>query len=107
MVTSAASNAPRIRPRSSKRVVDGLHARREGGEVVVAEVGLLRAGGDDEAVERRHRLHGRAASRSTVWLSGRSASTSPSSTWAFFCLRRISRVVGAISPSERMPVATW
>ena len=35
-----------------ERVIDGLHAGREGGEVVVAEVGLLRAGGDDEAVER-------------------------------------------------------
>ena len=33
--------------------------------------------------------------------------TSPSSTCAFFCLRRIIRVGGAISPEEMMPVATW
>ena len=32
--------------------------------------------------------------------------TSPSSTWTFFCLCRISRVAGAISPSDKMPVAT-
>ncbi|OBG81572.1 hypothetical protein A5701_10270 [Mycobacterium sp. E3305] len=35
------------------------------------------------------------------------ALTSPHSTRTFFCLRRISRVVGATSPSDRMPVATW
>ena len=33
--------------------------------------------------------------------------TSPSSTWQFSWLRRITRVGGAISPSEMMPVATW
>ena len=33
-----------------QRVVDALHARGELGEVVVAEVGLARTGGDDEAV---------------------------------------------------------
>ena len=38
-------------------VVDALHAGREGGVVVVAEVGLLGAGGHDEAVVGRHRLH--------------------------------------------------
>ena len=31
-------------------VVDALHARRELGEAVVAEVGLARAGGDDQLV---------------------------------------------------------
>ena len=30
---------------------------REGGELVVAEVGLLRTGGHDQAVVRRDRLH--------------------------------------------------
>lgn len=40
-----------------QRVVDGLHSGREGGEFVVAEVGLLCAGGHDEAVVRRHRGH--------------------------------------------------
>ena len=34
-------------------VVDRLHARRPLGEVVVAEVGLARAGGDDQRVVRR------------------------------------------------------
>lgn len=34
------------------------------------------------------------------------ALTSPSNTRAFFCRRRISRVVGAMSPSDKIPVAT-
>src|SRR3954467_7193237 len=33
--------------------------------------------------------------------------TSPSTTRVFSCRLRISRVAGAISPSERIPVATW
>ena len=33
--------------------------------------------------------------------------TSPRIVVTLRCLRRISRVAGAISPSERMPVATW
>ena len=43
----------------------------------------------------------------TVRPSRSIAVTSPSSTVAFCCLARTSRVGGAISPSERMPVATW
>ena len=35
-----------------ERVVDRLHAGREFGEVVVAEVGLAGAGGDDQGVVR-------------------------------------------------------
>ena len=41
-----------------QRIVDGLHAGGEGGEVVVAEIVLLRSGGHDEAVERQNRLGG-------------------------------------------------
>ena len=33
--------------------------------------------------------------------------TSPSNTWTLRCLRRTTRVGGAMSPSETMPVATW
>jgi hypothetical protein len=33
--------------------------------------------------------------------------TSPSTTRAFSWRRNTSRVAGAISPSDRMPVATW
>ena len=44
-------------------VVDALHAGRELGEVVVAEVGLAGAGGDDQRVVRRHRRRGRAPAR--------------------------------------------
>jgi hypothetical protein len=40
-----------------KRVVDGLHAGREGREMIVPEVGLLRARGHDDAVELDDRLH--------------------------------------------------
>ena len=43
----------------------------------------------------------------TVWAARSMSVTSPSSTRAFFCRARTSRVGGAISPSERMPVATW
>ena len=49
---SACSNAPRMRPRSSSASSIDLHARRELGELVVAEVGLPGAGGDDQAVVR-------------------------------------------------------
>ena len=37
-----------------QRIVDGLHAGGELGEMVVAEVGLSGTGGDDQAVERGH-----------------------------------------------------
>ncbi len=40
-----------------QRVVDALHPGREGGVLVVAEVGLLGAGGHDQAVVGRHRFH--------------------------------------------------
>ena len=38
-------------------IVDGFHARGECRELVVAEVGLLRPGRHDQAVEMRHRGH--------------------------------------------------
>ena len=44
-------------PAELQRVVDGLHAGRERREMVVAEVGLLRARGDDQAVEVQDRGH--------------------------------------------------
>src|SRR3954465_4375523 len=43
----------------------------------------------------------------TVLLARSMCVTLPNSTWAFFCLRRMIRVGGAISPDEMMPVATW
>ena len=43
----------------------------------------------------------------TVLASRSTSVTSPSSTRAFFWLESTSRVGGAISPSERIPVATW
>ena len=54
--SSASSKAPKIRPRSSSASSMRLHARRELGEVVVAEVGLAGAGGDDQRVVGRHGL---------------------------------------------------
>ena len=81
-------------------------AGRELGEPVVAEVGLAGAGRDDQLVV------GCTVVRPRMWdvtvRAARSMSvTSPSTTRVFSCRRRISRVAGAISPSERMPVATW
>ena len=43
-------------PAQLEGVVDALHARGELGEVVVAEVGLAGAGGDDQRVVRRRQL---------------------------------------------------
>ena len=43
----------------------------------------------------------------TVLASRSMSVTSPRMTRAFFWLASTSRVGGAISPSERMPVATW
>ncbi len=51
-----------------QRVIDGLHAGGVGGELVVAEVGLLRAGGHDEAVVGRHRLHAHQVRRDRLRL---------------------------------------
>ena len=41
-----------------------------------------------------------------VFASRSILSTSPSRTLVFFCLRSTNRVAGAMSPTERMPVAT-
>ena len=56
--------------------------------------------------------YGVTVTRLSTWevtvLASRSMSvTSPRITRAFFWLDSTSRVGGAISPSERMPVATW
>jgi len=42
----------------------------------------------------------------TVFAAGSISVTVPSSTFALSCRLRISRIGGAISPSDRMPVAT-
>ena len=89
-------------------VVDALHARRELGELVVAEVGLAGAGGDDQRVVRRARSSRPSTCEVTVRAVevdvGDLAEHDPR---VLAGRRRISRVAGAISPSERMPVATW
>ncbi|SNT48848.1 hypothetical protein SAMN05421642_12743 [Rhodococcoides kyotonense] len=76
------------------------------GEVVVAEVRPNCACGDDEAVV------GGFSDAFTKWLVtvlfGRlMLPTVPKMTEALAQSRRIIRVEGAISPSERMPAATW
>ena len=43
----------------------------------------------------------------TVFAAMSMSVTSPRIVVMLRCLRTISRVAGAISPSERMPVATW
>ena len=59
---SAISNAPNSRRRMRQRVVEGLHSRRPLRELLVAEVGLPHAGGDDQhvVVERERGLVGAA-----------------------------------------------
>ncbi len=42
----------------------------------------------------------------TVFAFRSIALTSPHNTRTFFCFRRISLVVGAMSPSDKIPVAT-
>ncbi len=43
----------------------------------------------------------------TVWAARSISATSPSRTRELRWRLKISRVAGAISPSDRMPVATW
>ena len=88
-----------------ERVVDGLHAGRERLEMVVAEVGLLRACGHDQAVERRDPLPVQQLGGDGFVLQVDPDDVAEQ-TSAFFCLRKMIRVAGAISPTDRMPVAT-
>ena len=91
-----------------QRVVDRLHARREARELVVAEVRLRRAGGDDEAVVLvgAHRLVGSVGSHGArVQVEARAPWPAPRETLPW--RRSTSRIGGAISPSDRMPVASW
>ena len=76
------------------------------GELVVAEVGLLCTRRHDEAVERRHRRHRPSTCDVTVFACRSIRFDLAEKHRTFFCLRSTSRVVGAISPSDRMPVAT-
>ena len=80
-------------------VVDGLHAGRVGGVLVVAEVGLLCAGGHDEAVVGRHRLHAHQVRRDRLRLQvdrarrrpttpGRSSAYAGSAWWSGRCRLR-------------------
>ena len=95
-------------PPQLQGVVDGLHPRCDHGELVVAEVGLARAGRHDQAVV------GIVARRRPGWTAvcttrcSRSNPVTLARTTSTFLWRRIMcRSTGAISPGERMPVATW
>ena len=79
---------------------------RELGELVVAEVGLAGAGGDDQRVVRRDGLaaeHVRGDGAGLEVDAGDLAEQDPGVVLPL----STSRVGGAISPSDRMPVATW
>ena len=87
-------------------VVDRLHAGREAGELVVAEVRLPGPGGHDEVVVGRRGppvedLRGDGPGGQVD--VGDVAEQHGRVGWPL----RISRVDGAMSPSDRIPVATW
>jgi len=97
----------RIARQSFGLIVRNAPAGRERHEVVVAEVGLLlHARGHDDAVELDDGLMFMSFDVTVLAVTS-ILSTLPSSTRTFFCSRRIRRVAGAISPTARMPVATW
>ena len=105
--SSASSNAPKIRPRSSRA---SSMLFRPG--ACSAKASLPKYDWVDPA-ETTRLSYGRrpcvpsALSEVTVRAARSIAVTSPSTTRAFFCRRSTSRVAGAISPSDRIPVATW
>ena len=95
------ARAARARRRSSS-------SRAPTRELVVAEVGLAGAGGHDQAVVRDARaLAVRPRGGHRPRRRGRSRSPPPAPPRRCACRRSTSRIGGAISPSERMPVATW
>ena len=105
--SSASSKAPKMRPRSSSASSIDFIPGAWRGELVVAEPRLPGAGGDEQAVVGRSRSRARAPARSPCAASRSTWVTVPSTTRAFFWRASTSRVLGAISPSDRMPVATW
>ena len=103
---SACSKAPRMRPRSSSASsMDFMPGANS------AKWSLPKYDCPAPAATIRRVVRGAVGVaeqyRATVFFARSMWVTSPSSTWAFFCLRRIIRVGGAISPEEMMPVATW
>ena len=87
-------------------VVDRLHPRRDQRELVMAEVGLAGAGGDDEAVVGV--LTDLAGDTGGVDDPALQVEPGHSARTTFtFLLRRMCRRTGEIEPGDRMPVATW
>ena len=92
-------------PAQLHRVVDGLHAGRVAGELVVAEVRLVDAGGDDQAVVRqlelaagwRRRWRGRSAAR------GRSRSPRPARRGCSSTVARRGGSAGRSAPARACP----
>ena len=96
-------------PAELQGVVDRLHARRMEGQLVVAEVRLAGAGGDDQAVVGqldRAQVGGR---RGVDDAARRDRSRSPrrAPTRTLSERRTTWRIGGAIWPGDSMPVATW
>ena len=95
-------------PAQLQGVVDRLHARRVEGELVVTEVRLAGAGGDDEAVVGDlDRARSAGAEAWTTRASRSKPVTSASSTRTLSERRTMWRIGGAIWPGDSMPVATW
>ena len=77
-------------------VVDGLHAGRVEGELVVTEVRLVDTGGHDQAVVWDLELRDPRTLACTTRRSRSNPVTSASSTRTFLCLRTTCRIGGAI-----------
>ena len=108
--SSAASNAPRMPRADGQRALERLDLRRRAPPLVVAEVRVARAAGDDRACRREPvpaPALRRRPERPPRAARGRSASTSASSTRTLRSRRKIARSGYATSPGDSAPVATW
>ena len=93
-----------------ERAVERLQLGRVRLPLVVAEVGVARAAGDDQRVVAEALAPPavrEAVERSPRAGRGRSRSPRPSRTRAFACRLRTARSGVAISAGESAPVATW
>ena len=95
-------------PPHLERIVQRLQSRRARRPLRMAEVGVRRAGRDDQVVVRdRRRAAVDGPDRRARADRGVDCRASASSTCTFFCARRIQRIGDAMSPGDSAAVATW